>query len=98
MNRDVVYGPGPDNYGRDKPWVPPELTPEQEKVAAEAMLRALRGSGEPLPVDTQNYRAFLESAAQGCISGHISEWPQLIPSIRWALAEIKRLEDAQKQK
>lgn len=36
-------------------------------------------------------RVFLEMAAQGAVSGRFSEWPQMKPAIRWALAEIERL-------
>lgn len=34
--------------------------------------------------------AFLESAGAGCISGRVSEWPQLKPACKWAAQEIKR--------
>lgn len=34
--------------------------------------------------------AFLESAGAGCISGSVSEWPQLKPACKWAAQEIKR--------
>lgn len=39
----------------------------------------------------ETLRIFLEQAASGCISGRISEWPQLKPAIRWAIKEIDRL-------
>lgn len=35
---------------------------------------------------------FLEMAGRGCISGHVSEWPQLVPSCKWAVEEIAKLQ------
>lgn len=36
-----------------------------------------------------NLMAFLEQAGQGCISGRVSEWPQLVPACRWAFEQLK---------
>lgn len=35
---------------------------------------------------------FILAAGHGCISGSVSEWPQLKPAIRWSQHEIERLE------
>jgi hypothetical protein len=40
---------------------------------------------------SDNLEAFLQSAGQGCISGHVSEWPQLGPACKYAYNEITRL-------
>jgi hypothetical protein len=37
-------------------------------------------------------RTFLEQAAAGCISGRVSEWPQLVPACKWAVEYIGQLE------
>jgi hypothetical protein len=40
---------------------------------------------------SENLEAFLQQAGQGCISGRVSEWPQLRPACAYAAAEITRL-------
>jgi hypothetical protein len=42
-------------------------------------------------VSPGNLLLFLEQAGAGCISGSVSEWPQLKPACRWAAREITRL-------
>lgn len=37
------------------------------------------------------FLVFLEQAGAGCVSGSISEWPQLKPACRWAATEIAAL-------
>jgi len=39
----------------------------------------------------EDYMTFLKCAGQGCISGMVSEWPQLYPACKWAAEEIARL-------
>lgn len=36
---------------------------------------------------------FLEMVGHGCISGRVTEWPQLKPACKWAAEEIKRLRE-----
>lgn len=36
----------------------------------------------------QNYIAFLEQLAAGCVSGRFSEWPQLKPAVSYVLGEL----------
>jgi len=33
--------------------------------------------------------AFLEMAGRGCISGHVVEWSQLKPAMKWAIEQLK---------
>lgn len=50
-----------------------------------------RGMGEKVD---NGPLVFLEMAGRGCISGNISEWPQLVPACRWAVEQIKAHEAA----
>lgn len=43
--------------------------------------------GEPMDQLENALRMF----ARGCISGHVTEWPQLVPALKWAADEIDRL-------
>lgn len=47
---------------------------------------------EPEEPTREQIWPFIIAAAAGCISGRISEWPQLKPAIKWAKKEIERLE------
>lgn len=44
------------------------------------------------PGGENNLMAFLESAGQGCISGNVSDWPQLKPACKWAVERIRKLQ------
>lgn len=50
----------------------------------------------PLPagLSADNLLTFLEQAGAGCISGRVSEWPQLKPACKWAAEEIKSARSA----
>jgi hypothetical protein len=40
-----------------------------------------------------NFETFLQAAGQGCVSGRVSEWPQLRPACAYAAVEITRLRE-----
>ena len=44
-----------------------------------------------------SYMAFLEQAGKGCISGRVTEWPQLVPACAWAVKEIAYLDEKYRQ-
>lgn len=44
-------------------------------------------------ISEESAMSFLEMSGRGCISGQVSEWPQLIPSCRWAFAKIAQLKN-----
>lgn len=43
------------------------------------------------PLGPDGLLTFLEAAGMGCVSGSISDWPQLKPACKWGAEQIKML-------